>query len=116
MMSYPSYSSIPLVSSTVKGRTKPSALTNRNGNEPIDKRKKSLAVLKRLCDEIGTNTLHTLTDGFRFDDTKASHIAGMRHMWSAANLHRVIPNLVDFDQVTVALTEEGQRPLIKRLL
>src|SRR5437764_585381 len=45
-----------------------------------------------------------------------SHIACMLHMWTTAHLHRVIPNLINFDQVTVALTKESQRPLIERLL
>src|SRR5438067_6276933 len=76
-----------------------------------------LKILSSLSfDEVGTNALYPLANVFRFGDSEASHVAGMLHMWATTDLHRVIPNLVDFDQVTVALTEEGQRTQIERLL
>jgi hypothetical protein len=57
-----------------------------------------------------------MTYGFRLSDTEASHATRMLYMWTATNFHRVIPNSVDFDQVAVTLTEEGQRSLVQRLL
>src|ERR1700680_783205 len=78
---------------------------------------KALTVLGSFrFDKIGTNALRTPANGFCLDDAETSHAAGLLHMRAPANLHRVIPDLVDFDEITVALTKEGQRSSIKRLL
>src|SRR5260370_5172557 len=74
--------------------------------------------LTLLCcfDKVSANTLHTLSNGFRFGDAEASHATSMLHMRAAADLHQVIPDLVNFDQVTIAIAKEGQRSLIECLL
>src|SRR6266516_1410934 len=67
-------------------------------------------------DEVSAYALHTLTNGFSFDDSEVSHAASVLDMWTTADLHRVIANFVDVDHVAIALTEECQRSLIERLL
>src|SRR6266516_369595 len=76
---------------------------------------KSVALLSWNSKD-SANSLHTLTNGFRFGDPKTSHASSMLHMRATADFHRVIPYLVDFDQVAIALAEESQRSLIERLL
>src|SRR6266566_988326 len=69
-----------------------------------------------FLDEVSADALHTLTNGFSFDDPEAPHAASVLDMWAPTDLHRVIANLVDVDHVAIALAEERQRPLIERLL
>lgn len=73
-------------------------------------------LLANLSAKIGTDALCTLAYGLGFGDAEVAHVAGMLDVGTTADFHGVVADFVDFDEVAVAVAEEGECALIKRLL